>query len=393
MKAVNDAHELEYGGKPDIVAKAPGRFHLIGEHSWFFKDKTMSMAVNLPIYVAVSKRDDTSIKFYFHQLNERKKASLTSLKMKKEDRWANAVKAIVYGFTSGGFTLGGMNITIYSETLPSAGFGITTAIKAAAAVAIKSLFELNCSDMELLQVIERGNRRFLQNNNYIADNFAALFSKKNNIIITDHFKNTWDYVPFNFEDKKVLLVDTKVPRVTVGNEETLHEPQYALIMGDLRERKPNIYGGWRYIDDVTDINLQLSVVSEDVRRKLLSVLYEHNDILAAREGIEKGDFFKFARAVNHSHETMRDMFNISCPEIDWILKRVNELEPNLDFVRNPVTCGRITGKGFGRCLYAIMREGDMDNFKAKIAEFEKIFGFHPDVYEVEPADGASIVKD
>ena len=393
MKAVNDAHELEYGGKPDIVAKAPGRFHLIGEHSWFFKDKTMSMAVNLPIYVAVSKRDDTSIKFYFHQLNERKKASLTSLKMKKEDRWANAVKAIVYGFTSGGFTLGGMNITIYSETLPSAGFGITTAVKAAAAVAIKSLFELNCSDMELLQVIERGNRRFLQNNNYIADNFAALFSKKNNIIITDHFKNTWDYVPFNFEDKKVLLVDTKVPRVTVWNEETLHEPQYALIMGDLRERKPNIYGGWRYIDDVTDINLQLSVVSEDVRRKLLSVLYEHNDILAAREGIEKGDFFKFARAVNHSHETMRDMFNISCPEIDWILKRVNELEPNLDFVRNPVTCGRITGKGFGRCLYAIMREGDRDNFKAKIAEFEKIFGFHPDVYEVEPADGASIVKD
>ena len=393
MKAVNDAHELEYGGKPDIVAKAPGRFHLIGEHSWFFKDKTMSMAVNLPIYVAISKRDDTSIKFYFHQLNERKKASLTSLKMKKEDRWANAVKAIVYGFTSGGFTLGGMNITIYSEIIPSAGFGITTAIKASAAVAIKNLFNLNCSDMELLQVIERGNRRFLQNNNYIADNFAALFSKKNNIIITDHFKNTWDYVPFNFEDKKVLLVDTKVPRVTVWNEESLHEPQYALIMGDLRERKQNVYGGWRYIDDVTDINEQLSEVGEDARRKLISVLYEHNDVLAAREGIAKGDFFKFASAVNHSHETMRDMFNISCPEIDWILKRVNELEPNLDFVRNPVTCGRITGKGFGRCLYAIMREGDVENFKAKITEFEKIFGFHPDVYEVEAADGAAMVKD
>ena len=393
MKAVNDAHELEYGEKPESVAKAPGRFHLIGEHSWFFKDKTMSMAVNLPVYVAISKREDTSIRFYFHQLNERKKASITSLKLKKEDRWANAVKAIVYGFTSGGFTLGGMNITIYSEILPSAGFGITTAAKAATAVAIKNLFKLNCSDMELLQVIERGNRRFLQGNNYIADNFAALFSKKNNILITDHFKNTWDYVPFNFEDKKILLVDTKVPRVEVWNEESLHEPQYALIMGDLRERKQNVYGGWRYIDDVTDINEQLSEVGEDARRKLLSVLYEHNDLLNAREGIEKGDFFKFARSVNHSHETMRDMFNISCPEIDWILKRVNELEPNLDFVRNPVTCGRITGKGFGRCLYAIMRQGDMENFKAKITEFEKIFGFHPDVYEVEPADGASLVKD
>src|SRR5574344_717002 len=144
MKSVNDAHELEYGEKPDVVAKAPGRFHLIGEHSWFFKDKTMSMAVNLPVYVAISKREDASIKFYFHQLNERKKASITSLKMKKEDRWANAAKAIVYGFTSGGFTLGGMNITIYSEIIPSAGFGITTAAKAATAVAIKNLFKLNC---------------------------------------------------------------------------------------------------------------------------------------------------------------------------------------------------------------------------------------------------------
>ncbi len=323
MKAVNDAHELEYGKKPDVVAKAPGRFHLIGEHSWFFKDKTMSMAVNLPVYVAISKRDDTSVKFYFHQLNERKKANITSLKLKKEDRWANAVKAIIYGFTSAGFTVGGMNVTIYSEILPSAGFGITTAAKAATAVAIKNLFALNCSDMELLQVIERGNRRFLQSNNYIADNFTALFAKKNNILITDHFKNTWDYVPFNFEDKKIILVDTKVPRVSVWNEETLHEPQYALIMGDMRERKANVYGGWHYIDDVTDINEQLSVVSEDIRRKLLSVLYEHNDLLNAREGIEKGDFFKFARSVNHSHETMRDMFNISCPEIDWILKRVN----------------------------------------------------------------------
>ena len=393
MKAINDVHELEYGRNPDIVAKAPGRFHMIGEHSWFFKDKTLSMAINLPVYVAVSRREDSALKFYFHQINERKKTSLTSIKLKKEDRWANAVKAIVYGFTSAGFELGGMDITVYSEILPSAGFGITTAIKVAACIAIKNLFKVNCSDMELLQVIERGNRRFLQIENFIADNFSALFAKKGNLVITDHFKNTWDYVPFNFEDKKIFLVDTKVPRVNIWSEETIWEPQYALLLGDLRERKSNVYGGWHYIDDVTDINEELSVVSEDVRRKLLSILYEHNDVLNAREGIEKGDFFKFARAVNHSHETMRDMFNTSCPEIDWILKRVNELEPNLDFVRNPVTCGRITGKGFGRCLYAIMREGDVENFKSKLVEFEKLFGYHPAVYEVEPSDGAKVLRD
>ena len=393
MKIVNDSHQSEYGVMPDLVVKAPGRFHLIGEHSWFFKDKTLSMAVNLPVYVAFSKREDSSFRFYFKQLNERKKANLSSMKYKKEDRWANAVKAIIYGYTSGGFSLGGMDITIYSDILPSAGFGITTAIKIAVAVGIRELFAITCTDFQILQVIERANRRFLQVNNYIADNYAALFAKKGNLIITDHAKNLWDYVPFNFEGKKIFLIDTKVPRFSVWNEETLYEPQYALLIGDLKDQKNGVYGGWQYINNVTDINEELSVVSEETRRRLLCIMREHNDVLDARDGLEKRDFFKFARAVNHSHESMRDMYEISCPEIDWIIKRVGELEPNLEMLSKPVSCGRITGKGFARCLYAVIRSSDEENFKAKLAEFEKIFGYHTECYEVVPSEGASIVKD
>ena len=177
------------------------------------------------------------------------------------------------------------------------------------------------------------------------------------------------------------------------NEESICEPQYALLLGDLRERKANVYGGWQYISDKTEINEVLSVVSEEVQRKLKSVMREHGDLLEAREGILNKDFFKLARAINNSHETMRDMYNISCPEIDWLLKRVSELEPNLENTRNPVTCGRITGHGFGRCLYAIIRNCDYEKFLAKLSEFEKIFGFKPECFEVLPEDGASLVID
>lgn len=393
MKIVNDSHQSEYGEKPELVVKAPGRFHLIGEHSWFFKDKTLSMAINLPVYVAFSKRSDSSFRFYFKQLNERKRANLTSLKYKKEDRWANAVKAMIYGFTSGGFTVGGMDITVYSDILPSAGFGITTAIKIASATGIRELFHIPCNEAQILQVIERGNRRFLQSNNYIADNYAALFSKKGNLLITDHSKNHWDYIPFNFEGKKIFLVDTKVPRISVWNEEELHEPPYALLVGDLKEQKNNVYGGWQYENSITEINEELSVVNEETRRRLMCIMREHNDVLEARDGMEKLDFYKFARAVNHSHESMRDMYEVSCPEIDWILKRVSELEPNLEMLSKPVSCGRITGKGFGRCLYAVIRSSDEENFKSKLNEFEKIFGYHPECYEVTPSEGVSILKD
>ena len=399
MKTVNETHQTEYGVLPEIVVKAPGRIHLIGDHSWFFKDKTLSMAISLPVYVSISKRNDSVLKFYFHQLNERKRANIGSIKLKKEDRWANAIKSVIYGYISAGFSLGGMDICVYSEILPSAGFGITTAVKAATALAVKELFAVPFTDSQLLQVLERGNRRFLQQNNYLADNFTALFSKKNNFIITDYSKNTWDYVPFNFSNKKIFLVDTKVPRVSLWNEDVIHSARAALFMGDLKEFKPNAYGGWQYINNITDINEVLEELSdfehlsEVDRRRLVCIIKEHEYLLNAVEGLYKDDFFKFSRAVNLSHEGMRDMYEISCPEIDWILKRVNELEPNLEMITKSVSCGRITGKGFGRCLYAIIRSSDEEKFKAKLTEFEKIFGYHADCYEVTPAEGAVVLRD
>ena len=68
MDIVKKLHKKEYSVSPAVVASAPGRFHLIGEHTWFFRDKTLSMAVNLPVYVAVSKRKDQNLCFNFVQL-------------------------------------------------------------------------------------------------------------------------------------------------------------------------------------------------------------------------------------------------------------------------------------------------------------------------------------
>ena len=391
MKALNDAHELEYEKKPEVVAKAPGRFHLAGEHSWFYKDKTISMAMNLYVHIAVSKRDDGVAKIYFHQLNDRKKITISTNKFRKEDKWANAVKSIIYGFTSGGFSIGGVDITVYTDIMPSAGFGITTAMKTATAIALRKLFDLNCSDVQLLQVLERGNRLFLKKNNFLSDNYAALFAKKGNLILTDYAKNSWDYVPFNFPNRKIIITDTTVPRISVWNEDTLFDPKYALLLGELKDKKNNVYGGWNYISNIADIEEVLEVLTKDEQRKLLAIIREHADVLDIRDGVETGDFFKLARAINHSHETVREFFDISCPEIEWIAKRINELEPNLEHLRNPVTCGRLTGKGYGRCIYAIMRDVDYENYLQKLMEFEKIFGFHPVTFEVECADGASLV--
>lgn len=392
MKEIFEIHEKIYGEPPKLAVETPGRFHLLGEHSWFCKDKTLSMAVNLPVYISVSLRDDSAVHFYFHQLNEEKKTSLSSLRVKKEDRWANNMKAMLYGFTSGGYELKGMNFTVYTEILPSAGFGITTAIKVGTAFAIRQLLKLNCSDAQLLQVIERGNKLFLHTGNYIADNFAALYSKPGNLILTDHAAGTYDFIPFDFKDKKIFLTDAKVPRIDIWDEESIREPENVLLLGDLRERKNTVYGGWRYEQSATEINETLSIISEDTKKKLLYIIKEHQLVIDSRDAVINGKFGTFARCINQSHENLRELYNLSCPEIDWILKRVNELEPELEYIHDPVTCGRITGKGFGRCLFAIIRKEDIETYKSKLEEYERIFGFTPETFEVKPAKGAHVIR-
>ena len=169
------------------MACAPGRIHILGEHTWFFKDKTLSMAVNLPVYIGVSKRSDTNLRFNFVQLKEKKRSTLSSLKYKKEDKWANAIKSVIYGFGASGFECSGMNFTVYSEILPSAGFGITNAVKIASAWAIKELHRFKCPLEEIMRVLERANMQFYGNAGF---NFTVIHSKENSLVLTDYAKNT-----------------------------------------------------------------------------------------------------------------------------------------------------------------------------------------------------------
>ncbi|MCM1321668.1 MAG: hypothetical protein NC041_07340 [Bacteroides sp.] len=383
MEQVVAAHSGEYEDSPEVIVSAPGRFHLIGDHSWFFRDKTMSMAVDLPVSVAVSRRSDTSLRFYFPQLRERKRSSTVSVKFRREDRWANSIKAMIFGCQSFGFDFPGMNFTVYSDIVPSAGFGITTAIKAASAIALQKMCGSSRADNIVRQVIDCGNKRFLSAESYAADINTVLYAREKHCIITDHKTGTYSFVPFPFDDAAIVLTDARVPRISVWNEESLRTEQNRQLLAGLKQEKN---GSWEYEQLESEINDALESVSEETRRRLLCVMKEHQCLLEAADALHAADFMRFARAVNKSHEMLRDLYLLSCPEIDWLVKRVLEMD-NAP-LRNPTACARITGKGFGRCTYTILKKEKVGEYMSRLAEYERIFGFHPASYIVTPVSGA-----
>ncbi|MBO4438835.1 MAG: galactokinase [Spirochaetaceae bacterium] len=382
MEKAVQAHQTEYGSQPDVVVSAPGRIHLLGEHSWYFKDKTLSLAVDLPVYVLVSLRQDNNLRFYFHQLNERKRSSLPAMRFRKEDRWANAFKGVLSSFLAAGYESQGLNVTIYSDVLPSAGFGVNSAIKVASACALKQLIAPKAETGDIVEYIDTANRFFMNTTSCLADIYTPLYAKKNTCVLTNYNNSSYEIIPFDFPDTSFVLTDARVPRVHVWNEETLWTAEYACLLGDLKISRN---GEIVYEDSDTEINEVLSVVNEDYRRRLICIMKEQTLLQDALSALKNSNFAQFARDVVHSHELLRDLFQISCPEIDWLVKRV--FEGDMLSGKPLSACSRITGKGFGSSTYTVLQTKDLDAYEKRLAEYERIFGFHAICYNVHTADG------
>jgi galactokinase len=106
--------------------------------------------------------------------------------------------------------------------------------------------------------------------------------------------------------------------------------------------------------------------------------------LDAKNYLLRGEIDSFSRLVYHSHESLRDLYEVSCPEIDWMVKRAQETEG--------VFGARMTGQGFGGCTYALVKKETISEYCSRIEDYERIFGFHPVVYEVKIATGCHIIK-
>jgi galactokinase len=104
----------------------------------------------------------------------------------------------------------------------------------------------------------------------------------------------------------------------------------------------------------------------------------------AVDALGRGDIGVLARTIFHSHESLRDLYEVSCPELDWLVKRAQETEGSGG--------SRMTGKGFGGCTYAIIRNDYAGEYKKKIEDYERIFGFHPVITELKIASGGRVVR-
>lgn len=386
MKKVIEGHTEEFGSRPEVVVSAPGRFDLMGEHSAYFGDKTLSMAVDLSVFVAISRRTDNTLRFYYFQQNERKKIPLSISKFRKEDKLANIVKSIIYGFSVMGYSFAGFDVTFYSDYPPSVDFGIISALKTATAFAIKKLHKIRANDSFISKVIENGDKLFFNTEFYPSDVNTVLFSKKNTCVLTNNIDYSYEIIPFKFEGMSIVLTDAKVPPASLWSEDSVYTEHNKKLLASLKNKKKKHVV---YEESVSEINEVLGDMSENVRRRLICIMKENQNLNEVVDSLLNLNLHNFVRAINKSHDYLRDYFTISCPEIDWLVKRVQEFDINSQLSLS--SCSRITGVGFSRCTYTIVKDELVEQYMQKLQDYERIFGFHPITYIVHPSSSACVI--
>ncbi len=377
-------HRKEYEmvpgkGEQLVVAFAPGRLHLLGEHTESCDGLFLSVAINRHIEVAVSLRKDSSLRFFASDLGERKRTTLVNLKYKREDRWANFIKVAIHGFAERGFPVKGLNFTVCGDIPQQVGLASSSAIEIASAIALRELFAPSMTGLELLDLLDEASLGFFGRVGSSVDHLLALGAKQGEFIIIDSRDRSVRSVKSPFSGYRMLLTDSRVPRFGVEGELKQRRQDIKRSLELLSKKYPA-----RSLRDIETDDLVESMGSlpEELRRRAMHVVEEARRVREAEECMRKGDLSNFAKIIYHSHESLRDLFEVSCPEIDWLVKRSQELEG--------VLCARITGQGFGGCTYAIVAEDSVEEYYRRLEEYERIFGFKPIIHEVEIASAAGI---
>ncbi|MDR2783241.1 MAG: galactokinase [Treponema sp.] len=386
-------HTKEYGfqagDKKISVAASPGRTHYLGENGLTGKRLLLSSSIDKTLFVAVSPRSDGMFRFHSTGGDERKRTTFANLRPRREDRWANYLKVAISIFIETPdpadverHETGGLSFTVASTIPKHKGFGSSSALELASALALRPLFEPDMSDDELIAKLSPSHRVYFEREHDIVDFSLMMKAEENRWTIIDESQmdeglSCARNIETPFSGYKTVVFDSRVPNLEITAELETRATQLKKTLEVLEQRKPGIL--FQNPAAVALIESEKSI-TEEMRRRCLHVAQEAvrlNDIEAA---MKAGDMVQIAKLFQYSQISLRDLYEVSCPETDWMVRRAAETPG--------VAASRMIGPGFGGSVFAILTPEAEKEYKDKLEDYERIFGFHPQKYEIKTGGNA-----
>jgi galactokinase len=369
-----------WGQVPALVACAPGRVNLIGEHIDYNGGFVLPAAIDRATYVAVVPDEEPVLVLEALDLEEEAALRLDGLERKPAQAWARYPAGVAWALGERGLELRGMR-AVYASTVPrAAGLSSSASVEMAFAAAFQQLGGWSLPPMELALLCQRAENQYVGVNCGIMDQFASACGREGRALLLDCRALTWEEVALP-AGVALVIANTCVRRELGSSAYNERRAQCEEAVRLLSARLPGI----RHLRDVSvaDFERHLGLLPEEVARRARHVVEECERTQVGAARLKQGDAPGFGKLMAECHASLRDLYEVSCPELDAMAAAAQQL---------PGCFGaRLTGAGFGGCTVNLVEEGAAAAFgEALAARYTEATGLRGEIYVCRASAGARI---
>jgi galactokinase len=370
-----------YGRQPRVF-RAPGRVNLIGEHTDYNGGFVLPMAIEREAGIAAAMRDDKRIRVHSTNLNESGEFDLNFEGARKQGSWLNFIEGVARILERKGFDLSGADLLITSSVPTGAGLSSSAALETAVGLALTEIAGVTVDRKTLALVGQLTEHEFVGAKVGIMDQFVSANAKKGHALLIDCRSLDFENVPLETTDVAVVICDTNVKHDLATSEYNTRRAECEEGVRVLRKFLPEI----EYLRDVgvKDFEKYAENLPETIRRRCRHVITENERTLQAAAALRENDLKEFGRLMWLSHDSLRDDYAVSSPELDIMVEIAGTCEAVLG--------ARMTGGGFGGSTVNLVNRTELDETIEKITrEYKQRTNVEPTILISEAAAGASEV--
>lgn len=366
---------------------APGRVNLIGEHTDYNGGHVFPCALTLGTYAIVKDRTDRTLRFYSMNFDALGviETSLDELIPNEAANWTNYPKGVMWAFEKRGYHLThGFDIAIYGDIPNGSGLSSSASLEVLTGLILKDTFQFDTLSMvDLAQIGQYSENNFNGCNCGIMDQFASAMGKKDHAIFLDTNTLHYEYVPIQLSNAKIVITNSKVKHSLVDSAYNDRRNECELALKELQEVLPIQSLGELNIDE---FEANKSCISSLIRQKRTKhAVYENQRTIQSIQALQIGNLPLFGELMNASHTSLRDDYEVSCPEIDLLVALAQSMPG--------VIGSRITGGGFGGCTVSVVENDTVETFVSEIgSKYLETFGHEAEFYIVDIGDGARLLS-
>ena len=354
---VIDAFRSKYSSEPDVVAMAPGRVNLIGEHTDYTGGFVLPVAIDREVVIAAKKTSGNKINGYSLDYDQSAEIEAGVYDRNHPANWLRYDMGVLSELEKAGKKMPGFSFTIGGNVPIGSGLSSSAAVEMAVCTAMEGLLGFNLADKDAALLCQRAENLFVGVNCGIMDQYISRVGKKDHAVLIDCTDLSTNRIKINTPGYTWLIIDSKKRRGLVDSEYNRRRQECEEGLKSAQSAFPGRkIGGLRDIS-TEDLETLKKFCDPTVYKRVKHIVTENDRVLRTVKALEAGDSAKVGECLYGSHMSLRDDFQVSCAELDILVDILSGVEG--------VAGARLTGAGFGGCVIAFLKEDSVDNAKER----------------------------